>query len=377
MSFCPPPRCHRTKRGCRCPNPWIEFVAKTSKEHRDRGLKSLTRSQMSVRYRRSKKAKLFDPKKDGIFQRCRSDTELLCRWNADRQKRVVKNGRPNTGKKELEINASSRVESLLPNYSLDERNDVPCDSRAEVRTAFVKKWFPKIVELLPNFKFQFFAKGLNDELILFREKKTRAYLLVRLMNMNDCKVPQEQAFAAQKFFESKLGKLVPRVHFGYILDDNRNERVRIFGMDPVQGTVDRLLLDPHARDMISKMKLARKVKDILQTLKAKKLQHGDLSFQNISYKLDSSGEIERLGLIDFEYSIHLMDPYDDTEGILCDAWSYGLLPFMEKVGIPISEWIHRAVSSGKDPREENPHHGESFTFRSPFKALRLPILLLK
>lgn len=279
--------------------------------------------------------------------------------------------------KELVPGTSNMVESLLPQYPLDERNDVPCDSRAEVRTAFVKRWFPKIVDLLPNFQFEYFVKGLDDSLILFREKKTKAYLLVRLLERDDgMRVPQEQAFAAQRYFESKLGKLVPRVHFGYILNDEK-EQVRIFGMDPVQGTVNHLLSDPQARKRVSKMNLARKVKDLLQKLIANKLEHFDLSFQNVSYRLGSSGDIERLGLIDFEFSNHLINPCGDTEGILCDASSLGLLPFMKKAGILIPDWIHRAVSSGKDPCQENPHRGESYTFRSPFKALRLPVLYLK
>ena len=371
-SPCPPPRCHRTKRGCRCPNSWIEFIAKTSKERREKGMKPMTRSQMSSLYRRSKKAQLFSPKQSDLVSRgCRSNTDLLCKWNADRQHIVKSQKSAKSGKKTLDANAASKIQSLLPHYPLDARTDVPCDSRTDVRTAFVKRWLPKVVGLLPNFEFEYFVKGLNDELLLFREKTTKAYLLVRLMNMDDCKVPQEQAFAAQQAFESKLGNLIPRVHFWYILD-NGKERVRIFGMDPVQGTVNHLLLNPEARKRVVKIKLARKVKEVLQKLKAAKLQHGDMQFGNMSYRLDASGDIASLGLIDFEYSTPLTDETDDSEGILCDAWSYGLLPFLEKAGIPVPEWIQQVVSSGKDPREENLHL--SAEFRSPFKPLRLPII---
>jgi hypothetical protein len=124
------------------------------------------------------------------------------------------------------------------------------------------------------------------------------------------------------------------------------------------------------------MKLARKVKDLLQKLRANNLQHSDLTFQNISYRMGASGDIERLGLIDFEFSTHLMDPHVDTDSIQCDASSLGLLPFMKKAGILIPDWLHQAVSSGKDPDEVFPHKGDWLTFRSPFKALRLPVLYL-
>lgn len=327
-------------------------------------MKPLSRSQMSSKYRKAKKGLSSSSSSSSSRRKgCKSNTDILCAWNTQRKT-----------KKSLK-SLSITGESLLPHYPLTSQNDVPCDNRGKVFAGpFLELWCPKLVKLLPNFHFEYLVEGRSSEtdvLALFREKNTKAYLLVRLTDMNDSKVPSEQALAAQQAFESKLGKLIPRVHFAHILDDGQS-RCRIFGMDPVQGTVNHLLEIPEKRRKISKIKLAQKVKELLKVLRDAKLEHGDLQFGNISYRLRPSGDIESIGLIDFEYSTPLHDRADDTEGILCDANSFGLLPFMEKVGIIIPEWMQEAIERGKDPREENPTY--KGPFRSPYSALKLDVI---
>ena len=329
----------------------------------------MKRTQMSREYRRSKRtlSLALDQRLSQKGRPCNSNTEILCAWNASR-KGLTKH-------KSTSVVASPKSEtpSLLPEYPLDDRNDVPCDWKTDERTAFVKRWLPRIVKLLPNFEFQFSVKGLADRLMLFREKRTKAYLLVRLLTITDSKVAQEKAFAAQRVFESKLGIMVPRVHFWYKLNDGK-EIVRIFGMDPVQGSIDQLLFDPVARKKISKSRLARSIKEILLKLKKAKLQHGDFQFGNMSYRLNTSGDIDRVGLIDFEFSSILEDEQADKEGILKDAWSFGLLKFLVKAGIHVPQWMQTAVDNGLDPREENPKHQDGIGYVSTFEPLQLKTL---
>ena len=148
---CAPPRCHKTKRGCRCPNPWIEYLAKIAHDRRDSQKKPLSIKQTAKSYKGLKARKKFD----GVNQSCRHDTELLCRWNTERIGRYS----------EKLHKIISTDFSLLPHFPLDPRNNIKpdwfCNSIAKHH--FFRTVFPCLEHLLPNFQFAGILCGSKNE----------------------------------------------------------------------------------------------------------------------------------------------------------------------------------------------------------------------
>lgn len=372
MTSCRPPKCHKTRRRCQCPNPWIEFQARMALKRRSKGIKPLTRSEMSRAYKGEKAAGKFSRR---TSEECNTDDVLLCSWNSDRTKAT-----------NITMQ-NSKLHSLLPEYPIDARNNVPCDWRDEyprtVHGRFAERWLPIVKRLLPNFEFQFFAEGSknHDLLALFREVDTRAYILVRLAegiaDVSHNKVPLPSMYGAQKVWEKKLGNIVPRIHFAYSLYDGQHS-ARIIGTDAVQGVLTDLLSVKQIRKSLNKQSLCKKLVDLLQLLKLKKLQHGDLHFSNITYRMSGNRSvIESLGLIDFEYAGPFKKESEDFEPVITNAYRYKLLPYFTKLGVEYPAWFMKAVRDKEDVYEAmaqaDPRSLQSTTnYRPPYPQLEMP-----
>ena len=370
MTACHPPKCHKTRRRCQCPNPWIEFQARIASERRAKALKALSRSQMSRAYKREKAAGTFSKRPS---EECRSDDVLLCSWNSDRVRAA-------TGKSQV-----VKLPSLLTSYPIDERNNVPCDWRQEsprvIHGNFVQRWLPIVERMLPNFRFQFFAKGSreDDVLTLFRETKTGAYLLVRLVmgTRSPNKVPLPSMYGAQKVWEEKLGKNIPRIHFAYTVYSGQHSAT-IIGTDAVQGVLTDLLDVKQIRKSLDKEPLCTKLMALLRLLKREKLQHGDLHFSNISYRMSQSGkDIEYLGMIDFESAGPLVRQSEDFDPVITNVYRYKLLPYLKNNNIEYPSWFITAVQKKEDVYEAmaraNPGKIQrSVNYRPPYPLLKMP-----
>ena len=364
MSECTPPKCHKTRRGCRCPNPWTEFQARESMRRKRENLKRFSRAEMSKLYRRVKQSGKFASVQNSP---CKGNETILCAWNAER--------RGTQTREESE-------HSLLRDYPLDARNNVPCDWKEEghdvLYDKFTKRWLPIAQMLLPNFQYQFMAKGSSKEnlLALFREKRSRGYLLVRITDVDGKKVPLEYMYGAQKVFEKKLGKLVPRIHFAHSIQAG-GEEIRIIGTDAVQGVLEDLLSDTNMRKKTEKMPICRKLKGLLDVLKEKRLEHGDLHFDNVSYRMADDGSVEYLGMIDFELSGPLRRKGGDLASVLTSAYSDKILEFMKRI-VDLPKWFSSAIEKGLDPIEEmgSVYPGSSFQYRNPYEVMKMPLIRL-
>ena len=330
---------------------------------------------MSRAYEGEKAAGKFSKR---TSEECNTDDVLLCSWNSDRTKAT-------------NITTQTSKLSLLPRYPIDARNNVPCDWREEhprtVHGKFAERWLPIAKRLLPNFEFQFFAEGskAHDLLALFREVDTRAYILVRLaegvVDMSHNKVPLPSMYGAQKVWEKKLGEIVPRIHFAYVLREGQHS-ARIIGTDAVQGVLTDLLGVKQIRKSMDKQLLCRKLVDLLQLLKRKNLQHGDLHFSNITYRTSGNRSgIESLGLIDFEYAGPLREESEDVDPVITNAYLYKLLPYLTKLGIEYPAWFIKAVRDEKDVYEAmaraNPRKLQStINYRPPYPQLEMPEIYL-
>ena len=152
--------------------------------------------------------------------------------------------------------------------------------------------------------------------------------------------PLSLVYAAQKHFEKKLGKLVPRVHFANTINFN-NQTVKIIGTDPSQGVIQNLLDD--SRVTVDKRDLAQHLTLLIKTLRANKLKHGDCHFKNITYRLTADRKrIDYLGLIDFELSGIYEEPATDVMSVLTESRPCGLVPYLEKAGMHIPDWYKEA-----------------------------------
>ena len=170
VMVCAPPKCHDTRRGCRCPNPWVEFQARIAADARRNG-KKMSRENISKEYRKAKKRGAFLP---GREKTCRSNVDLLCEWNHARGQSRGRIGRVReiSNKKE-----AVSLKSLLPSFKLDARNDRPCDYVSELSPSapFAKEWLAIVNVLLPNFRFHNLVLGgkENDLLALYQERVTK------------------------------------------------------------------------------------------------------------------------------------------------------------------------------------------------------------
>ena len=368
MSACHPPKCHKTRRRCQCPNPWIELQARTASERRAKALKALSRSHMSRAYKREKAAGTFSKRPS---EECKSDSVLLCSWNSDRVRAA-------TGKSQV-----IQLPSLLPNYPIDERNNVPCHWREEsprvIRGGFAHRWLPIVERMLPNFEFQFFGRGSKDHnlLALFRETKIDAYLLVRIAEGTDFsvnKVPLPSMYGAQKVWEEKLGKIIPRIHFAYTVHSGQHS-ARIIGTDAVQGVLTDLLDVKQIRKSLNKESLCTKLIALLRLLKREKLQHGDLYFSNISYRMSQSGkDIKFLGLIDFEFAGPLIKQSEDFYPLITNVYRHKLLPYLKNNDIEYPSWFITAVQEKEDVYEAMARANPPFqtNYRSPYPPMKMP-----
>ena len=342
VMVCAPPKCHATRRGCRCPNPWVEFQAQIAAEARQKGNK-MSRENISREYKKAKKRGTFLP---GREKTCRSNVDLLCKWNRARgQTRIIQRHVNERAIKIPKDEAASK--SLLPSFKMDARNDRPCDYVSELSplAPFAKQWLAIVNNLLPNFRFHNLVLGgkEHDLLALYQERITKAFLLVRIAKnegQGNATTPLPLVYAAQKHFEKKLGKLVPRVHFAHTIS-SKKQTVKIIGTDPAQGVIQNLYDD--TRVTVDKPDLAQELFLLLKTLRANKLKHGDCHFKNITYRMTADRKkIEYLGLIDFELSGIFEDPAVDVKSVLTEARPRGLVTYLEKAGMHIPQWYKEA-----------------------------------
>ncbi len=276
-------------------------------------------------------------------------------------------------------NERERDKSLLPSYPLDRRNDRPCDNPSDESPAapFAKEWLAIVNKILPNFRFRYLAKGSRPEglLALYQERTTGAYLLVRIadfLSMGNAQTPLPVAYAAQKKFEEKLGKLVPRVHFANVVAHN-DRVVYIIGTDPAQGVIQDLFDDPKVT--VDKQDLARELVLLLKKLKAKNLKHGDCHFENITYRMTSNGKkIDFLGLIDFEGSGEYGEPSSDVASVLTHAQYFDMIPDLVRAGLRIPEWFIEIVKSsrGNFDVDERVSRLIKRNSKPPYERLKMP-----
>ena len=322
---------------------------------------------MSKLYRRVKQSGKFTSVQGSP---CKGNEKILCAWNAERR-----------GTRTREENKHS----LLQNYPLDARNNVPCDWKDEfhgvLHDKFTKKWLPIAQELLPNFQYQFMAKGSGKQnlLALFREKRSGGYLLVRITEFVDNthnKIPLGYVYGAQRVFEKKLGKLVPRIHFAHSIQVG-GDKIRMIGTDAVQGVLGDLLSDTNIRKKIEKMPICVKLKGLLDILEEKGLEHGDLHFDNVSYRMANDGSVEYLGMIDFEFSSPLRRKGGDLASVLTSAYSDKILEFMKRL-VKLPEWFSSAIERGLDPNLEmaSVYPPSMGTYRNPYEVMKMPLIRL-
>ena len=335
---CRPPKCHRTKRGCRCPNAWIEFLSKIATSRKEENLKPLSIDAMSKKYRAEKKKGMFaSQSKNGP---CSDNTQLLCAWNSSRGV---------TKPKEVEKLPEKEM-SLLPVYPLDDRNDVPPDDRFSGGSNIYKDaWLTTVENLLPNFLYCYAPEGKGD-LVVFQEKMTGAYLVVRIIEEDGTGAggtELESMYGAQVEFEKRLGKRVPRVHFAYTIDLH-GERFKVIGTDPIQGVVEDLT-KRERRKHIDLKSLIKSLIELVDILKTKKLTHGDFQTSNISYRLCPDRKtVDYVGLIDFEFSETTHgDDLRQRTNLLRDAVNANLFRYLLDAGFKIPDWYLKLDKSIK------------------------------
>ena len=377
---CKPPKCHNTKRGCRCPNPWVEYLTKTALERKENSLKPLSLQKLAARYRKLKASQAFE----GKSEVCNSNYSLLCNWNAQRKKHRSVPSRVSipTRSNRKPSNSVNNVQSILPRFPLDNRNDIRPDFFANefAKTPFFLLWFPRIQNLLPNFRFSGVLRGSSGDRIflLMQEKITFAYLLIRLSYSDkrgegNALVSLAQTVNAQIHFEQKLGIHVPRVHFIYDLV-SKDDSITIIGTDTAQGTLDDLL--NHRRKSINLLSVAAAVKVLLTRLRQTNLVHCDMGFNNITYRLSPDGQnVDFLGLIDFELS-RIGNTYKysvDEINVLVQMVNKKLLKPLYLTDYPFPEWFrHAARQSNFASIIENLDDSTAYHCGNNFEGVHIP-----
>ena len=151
----------------------------------------------------------------------------------------------------------------------------------------------------------------------------------------------------------------------------------MIGTDAIQGVLSDLFSHASISKRFKKMPICIKLKDLLDRLKEENLEHGDLHFSNISYRMADDNSVAYLGFIDFEFSGPLRTEGADLGSVLTSAWSKGILPFMKKI-VKLPEWFSSAIERGIDPNEELGRLGEGtgFQYRNPYKVLKMPLIRL-
>ena len=184
--------------------------------------------------------------------------------------------------------------------------------------------------------------------MLMQEKTTSAYLLVRFTRgTGNAGTPLAKSVAAQLYFEQKLGKLIPRVHFVYDLISS-DDSITVIGTDVAQGTLDKLMA-PARRKQIDMLSVASALKKLLSQLREAKVVHGDMGLNNITYRLSSDKRrVEYAGLIDFECSyIGRPSLNPDEIEILEIMTSRKMLKSLHESGYQFPKWF-RDIATDKD-----------------------------
>lgn len=344
VTNCIHPKCHDTKRGCRCPNPWIEFLSKTASERKKLKLEPLSIRKLASQYRKLKATGAFEGRSMDV---CNSNTSLLCKWNAAR-----KSGKVCPSSETSLTKFSSPPPSILPHLPLDNRNEFGPDFFDEsiTETSLFRLWSPRIKNLLPNFRFSGIVDGSSKHMIfmLMQEKTTSAYLLVRFTrDTGNSGTPLAKSVAAQLYFEQKLGKLVPRVHFVYDLISS-DDSITVIGTDVAQGTLDKLMA-PARRKQFDMLSVASALKKLLSQLREAKVVHGDMGLNNITYRLSSDKRrVEYAGLIDFECSYIGRPSFNPDEvEILEILTNRKMLKSLHESGYQFPKWF-RDIATDKD-----------------------------
>ena len=339
---CRPPKCQKRKRACACPNAWIEFLARTAADRKRQGLKPLPIRSMSLMYTRAKTKKEFGEKP--IDQICKSDTNLLCKWNSERGKLSL----PTQQKTKVKSSSSTHEGGLLPLYALDAENMNPPDVLKAPSPKDI--WLPIVKQLLPNFRF---LGCVEAALYCFEEQMTKAKILVRtiqktaIMGSNPSSFLAFQMEARKRLMKGNVR--VPRIHF-YVKVKNGKDWTYLYGTDPAQGIL-KDLWKSFGMDKDLQRTVSKEFVRMQKALSKARMVHGDLHFENIVYFRNEKNRIDCLGLIDFEKTTfdirNSQDVDSNTFMLLKIAFQKGFLQELMNDGFDLPIWFKEAVVQKK------------------------------
>ena len=288
---CRVPKCHHTRAGCRCPNPWIEFVSKTSKERRTQRATRLKMADYSRRYRQAKEDGVFvAPQELADAQRpCKSDTHKLCAWLVNRKQNVDVHAsllRARTSRALRLI--ASKLRTLPP----DEELGLPLQDSFGLRSRGVA-----LYGLLGSGAYGQVFLGMQT---LVGARRRVAVKVVKLSTEPEhTRGDFTREVHTQKQFHLRAGVRAPRVYDAYVsVTTKRNVTSRhgIIIMEPIAGTVHSVLRS-HDTPQVVLQYVARQLKNLVEALGHAKLLHGDMHHDNIAFMWRSGRPL--LTLIDF------------------------------------------------------------------------------
>ena len=291
MAPCSKPKCHRTIKGCRCPNAWLEHLAHSARQSGER--KSM--KQHVAAYRKLKHKGYFLPKHQSA---CRSDVDRLCQWNQERSS---------------DARRTQKQTIKLPKVAQEWRTELEDVGTID---AVVQE---NPVAFILGYKEGIVLKGelYDDE--HDNSEEVRTFL---------------RAVGMQMVMHRKLGDATPNVHaFRAWKKDGKTLLVAI--MDRALGTVEDILRGKPTGKVLKA--LAEALTSLYTKLRQHRLVHGDLNLSNITFRLAGDGKSLRdLGVIDCEDSQEDVDSEFDMLHLWGECIGYYpfLEPFLHRAGFP-------------------------------------------
>ena len=264
---CRAPKCHSTRPGCRCPNPWLEYMSRTARLRREQRQPRASRAQHSQLYGAAKAAGdfLVPPGLDAAP--CKSDVFKLCAWML-RRKAAVRDVhgaflRAQTERAVRQI--AGRLRPLPP----DSERHTPMSDHSGLRAQGVTVYG------------RLGGGVFGDVYYGMRQAAGRQYrVAIKVVQLREAAEPTAVDFQRevhmQRVFGQRAGVRAPLIYDAYIAHKRGNKRVGTFvgvvNALPLSGGTDALLY------------LARQLKALISTLSAASLLHGDMHTGNIGFQ---------------------------------------------------------------------------------------------
>lgn len=415
------PKCHSTVAGCRCPNPWLEYLAKAAAERKQQGKPGLSLKAYATAYRSARDAGQF--KVPAALEKknspCKSDAYKLCSMLL---RRNTKADYLSAIHRAENVRADKAVKSHLQGYIRYHRPGLPkiedskakdvfqqffdVDDAAAQKTGVIASFLqlfrpPKKARQLDDLAlyqvFDLIADRLSAVKVglkigfvvsqgsfgaVFRGEYNGRLCAVKVIRLDTA--DEDKAFEREVYMMRKARQVlpanVPEVYDAYKCGKNGKTGVIImeFVYMPLQMFLLRAKLscpdsdDPAAKNDEACKKLpsllrslARNVKRLLARLHAAGIVHGDCHESNIAYTLVNGAP--RLYLIDFGLSFE-----GESDGIdEFFVWRASLeyqttIDAFRAVGFAGSRFLTKHIGSDKPAVDQDTDKGLAEKFDEAF-----------